>query len=92
MNEKRKKFLEENKIPQGGFREKFAISEHVEVVLSNHIGEKPYFIGFDGKSKKWEELTELERQDYLENNSVEKKIKSLHEFCQEKNIGKEPGE
>ena len=84
MNEKRKKFLEEHKIPQDGFRAKFSIPENIEMILPSHIGEKPYYIGFEGTAKKWEELTELEKQDYLEKNSVKERIKSLNEFCEKK--------
>ena len=67
MDEKRKAWCEKYnvKIADGGFIDKFCMLEHVQCILP-HEGGKPYFIGFDGKSKTYEQLTEEEKQDYQE--------------------------
>lgn len=68
MDKKRKAWCEKYKvkIADGGFIEKYCIPGHVECILPNREGQKPYFIGFDGKAKTYEQLTEEEKQDYQE--------------------------
>lgn len=92
MEEKRKAWCKkyEVKIADGGLIDKYCLPEHVERVLPARPGQKTYFIGFDGKAKQYEELTEEEKQDYKEQ---QKQIPQLlNEFVNKKNIGKEPGE
>ena len=76
MNEKRKAWCKkyEVKIVDGGFIDKWCLPEHVECILPNKPGQKPYFIGFDGKPKSYEELTEEEKQDYKEQGKDTKKL------------------
>lgn len=80
MDEKRKKWCEKYKvkIADGGFIDKYCMPDHVQCVLSNIEGEKPYFIGFDGKTKNYEQLTEEEKQDYKK--QTEEIPKRLNEF------------
>ena len=93
MDEKRKAWCEKYKvnIADGGFIDKYCIPEHVEYRLTAEPGQKPYFIGFDGTRKTYEQLTEEEKQDYKE--QIEQIPQLLNEFVNKKeNIGKEPGE
>ena len=80
MDEARKAWCEKYKIKiaDGGFIEKYCIPEHVECVLPSREGQKPYFIGFDGKAKTYEQLTEEEKQDYHE--QVSEIPQRLNEF------------
>ena len=84
MDEKRKAWCEKYKvkIADGGFIDKFCMPEHVECILPTQPGQKPYFIGFDGKSKTYEQLTEEEKQDYLEQQAQIQE--NLHEFTNRK--------
>ena len=84
MDESRKAWCEKYKvqIANGGFIEKYCIPEHVECVLPSKQGEKPYFIGFDGKSKTYKQLTEEEKQDYQE--QIKKMTSRLNEFVHRK--------
>lgn len=66
MDEKRKAWCEKYKvnIPDGGFIDKYCMPKHVQCVLSTEGGS--YYIGFDGTRKTYSQLTEEEKQDYLE--------------------------
>ena len=63
MNQKRKDFMDKYK-NKG--------KKHVTYVLPEVVGDtgdiarKGYFIGLDGKSKTYEQLTEEEKQDWIE--------------------------
>ena len=62
---------------ENGFVANYCLPKHVKYVLPstiNNSGAKPYFIGFDGRKKSYEELTEEEKQDY--NNQL-KDLKEL---------------
>lgn len=93
MDEQRKAWCKkyEVRIADGGFVDKYCLPEHVQYVLPSIPGQKPYFIGFDGKIKQYQDLTEEEKQDY---NEQQKRIPQLlNEFVNRKEgIGKEPGE
>ena len=84
MDEKRKAWCEKYKvkIADGGFIEKYCMPEHIECVLPSREGEKPYFIGFDGKAKTYEQLTEEEKEDYQR--QLEEIPKLLNEFVNRK--------
>ena len=75
MDEKRKAWCEKYKvkIADGGTIDKFCgLPEHVTPVLTSD-GHKPtYFVGFDGRRKMYDELTEEEIQDL---NQREQRIK-----------------
>lgn len=93
MDEKRKAWCEKYKvdIKDGGFKDKYVIPEHVERILTTEPGTKPFFVGFDGKAKTYEELTEEEKKDYQE--QCDDVLNDLHKFLnRKKDIGKEPGE
>ena len=52
---------------ENGFIANYCMPKHVKYVIPNNIEDssaKPYFIGFDGRRKSYEELTEEEKQDY----------------------------
>lgn len=80
MDEKRKEWCKkyEVKIVDGGFIDKYCIPEHVECILSHEPEREPYFIGFDGTTKTYEQLTEEEKEDYKK--QIEEIPKRLNEF------------
>lgn len=74
MNEDRKKFIEDLK------------PKHVYATgnmrMKNYYQRDPLYIGLDGKEKIWEELSEEEKQDYLETSHQEfaKQMKTMAEL------------
>jgi len=51
-------------IAEGGFIDS-TLPEHVTYVLpTRDSGRRGHYIGFDGRAKTWEQLTEEEKQDY----------------------------
>jgi len=73
MDEKRKEWCKkyEVKIADGGFIDEYCTPEHVKCILPQELGRELYFIGFDGRTKTYEQLTKEEKQDY------EKQIKEI---------------
>ena len=88
MDEKRKAWCKKYnvKIAEDGFISNYCIPDHVQCILSSRQGQKPYFIGFDGISKTYEELTEEEKQDYQE--QINKILEKIHEFVHRKDSDK----
>ena len=64
MDEKRKAWCEkyEVKIADGGFIDAFCgLPEHVTPILTSDGSKPAYYVGFDGRNKTYDELTEEEK-------------------------------
>ena len=87
MDEARKAWCEKYKvnIVEGGFADSYLIPEHVQHVLpSSEDGGIGYYIGFDGKAKTWQQLTDEEKQDYEE--QLAEAPKRLEEFMEKRKV------
>ena len=85
MDEKRKAWCEkyEVKIADGGFIDAFCgLPEHVTPILTSDGSKPAYYVGFDGRNKTYDELTEEEIQDL--NQREQRIIENLENFCKNK--------
>ncbi len=85
MDKKRKEWAKKNniKIAENGFIENFCgLPNHVKPILSDKPYEVQKYIGFDGRTKTYSQLTPEEKVDLEEN--PKRTIKNLEEKYRER--------